>query len=285
MRILLTTAANDAYAPLLRGLLMSIRQFGDTLAFADIGCLDVGLSDENRAWAAGQVTHLVEAQWDLPVNAQTRAEAPHLRAMCARPFLPRYFPGYDLYIWIDCDAWVQERFVFDWLIDSARGGALGAVPELDRAYNHAFVAPWRVDRLRRYYGDSAANPLLSQSYYNSGVLALRADAPHWSSWATHLSRGVTATLGSLVCDQTALNHAIWTDSLPVYPLPSVCNWLCHLALPGANVAAQKFCEPLLPRAAIGILHLAGRTKDLAFPLTDETGSQCAPTSLRFQLGE
>ena len=30
------------------------------------------------------------------------------KALTARPFLPRYFPGFDLYLWIDGDCWVQQ---------------------------------------------------------------------------------------------------------------------------------------------------------------------------------
>ena len=31
-----------------------------------------------------------------------------LKSQVSRAFLPKYFPSYEKYLWIDCDAWVQE---------------------------------------------------------------------------------------------------------------------------------------------------------------------------------
>lgn len=262
MHALVVTASNDAYMPLCGGLLMSLKRLG----ILQIGCLDVGLSEQNRNWIAGQVTHIVKPRWDLPVAAETRENESFYRAMTARPFLPAYFPGYDLYIWIDADAWVQERFVFDYLFAAAEAGALAIVPELDRAYRQERANRWRVHRLTRYYSAEAASHIVSERYYNSGVFALRGDAPHWSHWRKHFLDGLVATRGELVCDQTALNYAIWADSLPVAPLPASCNWLCHLAFPNFDPALKKFHEPCVPHSALGVLHLVSETKDVCFTL-------------------
>lgn len=153
MRLLLATASNDAYMPLLRSLLASLKPFIIEPLFANIGCLDVGLNTENRTWLRAQNVHVVEPQWDLPVDPQLRRSSPHLRAQTARPFLREYFPGYDMYLWMDCDTWVQERFAVDWLLHAARDGTLAIVPEWDRAYlnNHIVgVANKSVDSLLRY---------------------------------------------------------------------------------------------------------------------------------------
>lgn len=280
MRVLVATASNDAYMPLVRGLVASLKQFGDPLPFTAIGCLDVGLSEESRASLASQGVHIVEPQWDLPVEKAMRERTPHLRSLTARPFLPAYFPGYELYLWIDSDAWVQERFIFDWFLHAAKDGALAAAPEFDRSYNQRIGHPWKIDRLRRYYGENAASSILVNIYLNAGVFALRADAPHWAHWAKHFDAGLRATKGTLVCDQTALNHAIWSHSLPVHPLPSTCNWLCHLALPAFDVRKQKFCDPLFPHQPLGVLHLTANTKDLRVVLNQESGAAVSETGLR-----
>jgi hypothetical protein len=99
------------------------------------------------------------------------------------------------------------------------------------------------------------------TFFDTGVFALRSDAPHWALWAKWFGAGLTATKGELCCDQTALNHALWTEHLPVSPLPALCNWLCHLALPGFDPLRGRFCEPVTPRHPVGILHLTGNTKD------------------------
>jgi len=282
MRTIIVTASDDTFMPLLRGLVNSLRQFENPLPLSDIGCLDVGLNAENRAWIYSEGIGIVEPKWDLPVDTALRERTPHLRSLTARPFLPAYFPGYDVYIWIDCDAWVQEQFVLEWLSHTSASGALGIVAELDRSYDKTLTASWRADRLRRYYDETAAQEIGARNYYNAGVFALRADAPHWTHWAESFEHGLRATDGTVVCDQTALNHAIWSRSLPVHPLPSICNWLCHLALPHFDIGSRKFCEPYFPHATIGIVHLAAYTKDLTFRLHNENGPSPAEISLRFQ---
>jgi lipopolysaccharide biosynthesis glycosyltransferase len=31
-----------------------------------------------------------------------------LKSQVSRAFLPKYFPNYEKYLWIDCDAWVND---------------------------------------------------------------------------------------------------------------------------------------------------------------------------------
>jgi hypothetical protein len=130
-----------------------------------------------------------------------------------------------------------------------------------------------------YYGDEALSLLDTHSYYNSGGFSLVADAPHWSSWARHFKRGLEAC-PTLVTDQTALNYAIWKDDLPVHPLPALCNWCCHLAVPDVNIETSKLCEPHIPNRPIGLVHMTGGTKDLVLVWNCE--DKTIEGNLRFQ---
>lgn len=279
MRTLIVTAANEAVVPLLRGLIGSLHQW-EPRPFTNLACFDLGLAPESRGWVAHHASHIVEPGWDLPVDATLRAEKSDLRAYTVRPFLPKYFPGYDIYLWIDADAWVQERFALAWCFAAAVDGALAAAPHVDRAYRHTpDLVGWRMSRLQAYFGQEAASRVLWDMYFNAGVFALRADAPHWAHWAKWFNAGLTATNGKLCCDQTALNYALWTEHLPVSPLPALCNWLCHLAPPGYDLTRERFCEPLAPGQPIGILHLTANTKDLAVTLRGDGWTRTV--SLRF----
>jgi len=277
MRTIIVTASNEAYAPLLDGLLASLRQW-ESPPYTDIGCYDVGLSPDSRAAVARRVTHLIDPGWDLDVDRELREQQPALRAGTARPFLPNYFPGYDIYVWIDADAWVQERSAIARLIDGAAQGALAIAPHTHDAYRTSQdVLDGRTQRTEAFFGREAVVQGQWDTYLNSGVFALRRDAPHWAHWAGAFARGLAATDGKLCGDQESLNHAVWSEHLPVHLLPAVCNWLCHLALPRRNSASGKFCEPTASGNPIGILHLTGYPKltvretgsdgpiDLAFP--------------------
>ena len=265
--------------PLLRGLIGSLQQWQAAPANA-FACFDLGLGQQSREWVSAHVAHLVEPGWDLPVDEQLRARKPHLRALTVRPFLPRYFPGYDLYLWIDADAWVQEQFALDWLWAAAATGALAAVPHVDRAYRQSpHIIEWRMQQMQAGFGTAAAEQALWNPYFNAGVFALRADAPHWRLWEKHFLEGLTAGKSIFCCDQSALNHMLWNENLPVHPLPALCNWLCHLAQPDFDFEHQKFREPFSPQNAIGILHLTAQCKDTALLLRKD-GVQCT-ISLHF----
>ncbi len=265
MRMLIVTAANEVYLPLLQGLVLSLQQWS-TPPYSALACFDIGLTPSSRDWVSTYAQHVITPEWDLAVADDVREQQPHLRALTVRPFLPDYFPGYDIYLWLDPDTWVQEREALDWIRHAAGSGALVAAPEVDRAYRQsARIHEWRRNRLQRLFGEEASQRLGWEPYFNAGVFALRGDAPHWSRWAKHFQVGLAATGGLLCCDQTALNHMLWVENLPVHALPASCNWLCHLALPCFDNERQKFCEPLVPGRPLGILHLTSNTKTLGIP--------------------
>ena len=298
MRTLVVTAVNEAFMPLLRGLVDSLRQW-EPRPFNDLACFDLGLAPESRRWIERMATHVVEPEWDLPVDGKLRQDQPELRALTVRPFLPRYFPGYDIYLWIDADAWVQDRFALEWLLAAAAAGRLAAVPQVHHAYLQTEESfNWRMQRMQAYFGQEGGRRLLWNTYFNAGVFALGSDAPHWAVWAKWFDLGLKAADGKLCCDQTALNQAIWMERLAVTPLPALCNWLCHLALPRFDVMRRKFCEPNAPGLPIGILHLSANSKDtylqlrgknrghkvgLRFPGSEQhlqTASICLPSDFK-----
>jgi len=262
MRILFVTAANESFAPLLRGLVHSLQQW-QPLPYTALACFDLGLSLTTRQWIAQYAAHIIEPGWDLPVSDTLRVQQPHARALTVRPFLPKHFPGYDIYMWIDADCWVQERYALDGYLNAAANGQLGIAAEVHHAYRHSrslFI--WRAKRLHRYFGMESAQRLSWATYFNAGVFALHADAPHWARWQHAFETGLEAAEGTLCCDQTALNYMLWTENLPRSHMPATCNWLCHLAPPVYDASRQRFCEPAMPNHPLGILHLAADSKDI-----------------------
>jgi lipopolysaccharide biosynthesis glycosyltransferase len=279
MRTLVVTAANEMFAPLLRGLVGSLQQWG-TDQFTALACFDLGLALESRTWLERFASHIAVPDWDLPVDSQLRAAKPDLRALTVRPFLRDYFPGYDVYLWIDADAWVQEQSALQLYVSLAAQGHLVAAQEVDRAYRQTEgIFSWRAGRMAQCYGQQAANQTIWGTYFNNGVFALHAQASHWAPWAKWFRAGLETSGGLLCCDQTALNYAIWQEQLPVYPLSARYNWLCHLAVPAFDMMRNQFFEPFEPRQTIGIMHLAGDSKNIALKVKD--GNQVRTIGLRF----
>lgn len=260
MKTIIVTASDEKFSSLLLGLIASLLQWDRGLCDA-IGVLDCGLSESTLHQVRKHVTHIVTPDWDLAIDPSFRDAAPHLRASLARPFLPKYFPGYDIYLWLDADTWLQERYAVNWFFQAAMNGAIGIVPHVHQSYiKHISSDQWSYERLYGYFGDRGVTLSRTNYSYNAGAFALRASSPHWNSWARYFEIGLKAS-PRLVSDQTALNYAIWSDDLPVHPLPALCNWLCHFAIPSINIETKKFCEPHIPNQEIGLIHLTAGTKD------------------------
>ena len=232
MNAIVITAANEQYYSLLRDCLESLRTNANDAAF-DIGILDFGLSD-NSIKEIRQITdNLVVPDRNLEVDASLKLMQPHLPTFLVRPFLRRYFPGYEYYIWFDCDTWVQEPFALRWLLHAAARGGMALVPQVDRCYRHSLISiTRRIHSVKSYFDEDAAARYLTNKYYNCGIFCLHVGAPHWDAWAKYHSQGHNNS-AELLSDQTALNFAIWIERLPVHELPALCNWCCHLLWSGA----------------------------------------------------
>lgn len=281
--LLIVSGADSTYFPLLRDTVLSIRaQHPD----AAIAILDVGLAPDQRQWLGECVTLLVRPGWDIDFPG--RAQMPEGRkAQFARPFLPRHFPGWETYLWIDADAWLQDWRAVELLAAAARHGRLAIVPEIDRAYKRHYKRPklfgmnlaWK--NYREAFGWRVADRLGRNPMVNCGVFALRGDAPHWEVWARIMTR-VAARTRFFFVEQTALNYAIFAEHLPVDFLPAYCNWMPGDAAPAFDGERGLFVEPYSPHEVIGIMHLAGaEQKAGVFCLTRLDGGGIVETSLRY----
>jgi hypothetical protein len=287
---LIVTGADNRYAPLMRELLQSIRSKPQS-AGVDLGVLDCGLETADRDWCRAQGARLVEPGVDVRFGAGL-AVAPGFRAMTARPYLRRYFPGYGTYLWLDADVWVQRWSAIELLARAAHLGDIALVPEVHRSYGN--FRDGRDDfeaangaAYAEAFGTDVAARLIRRPLNNAGVFAIAAASPAWDAWAELLADAAQRSANMI--DQIALNVAIYDRGVREVRLPATCNWIAHLATPAWDEAARAFVEPDPPNEPIGILHLTLTTKwagSIAVPLVDpasRTGpaARSAARSLRF----
>jgi hypothetical protein len=280
----IVSAADSGYFPLLRDLILSIRDKPEG-AGAPIGIFDLGLSAEQRAWLAEHGVAMAEPGWDI--DFPRRKKTPLIRkAQIARPFLRRYFPGYATYLWIDADAWVQEWSVVEMLLTAATGGKLAICPELDRSYKRHYKRPkllgmtlqWRC--YRTAYGLRVADRLGRNPMLNCGVFALRGNSPSWDAWIAAMKIALQRT-NFVFIEQIALNYAVFSGTIAATFLPATCNWLAGDAAPMWDEARQRLVEPNAPHLPLGILHLAGEgQKEKSFALATLSGGN-RTTGLRY----
>ncbi|MEG4226423.1 glycosyltransferase [Microcoleus sp. N9_B2] len=284
MQIIIITAADANYFELVRGTILSVREKSEGANVA-IGFFDLGCTPEQLQWLETQVNFIKKPDWNFDFPG--RNESPHyLKGLLARPFLRRYFPDFDIYLWIDADAWVQDWQAVELLVKGAAKRGLAVVPELDRGYYLAYgKLPWYWEFVSRDYqaafGEEVAQQLHSYPTINAGVFALQKDAPHWELWAEYLGEGLQRHV-SLMTDQIALNRLVYGTKMfdKTEMLPARCNWSCNFGLPVWDKQRACFVEPYLPHGAIGILHITGHKHDLVTLATTD-GSQIE-ISLRYQ---
>ncbi len=266
-RRVIVSGADAAYHRYLMRALRSVRAHdaGRRIALA---VLDLGLDAAQRNQAASLADALVEPGWDYALPDRDRLPA-HWRAYTARPHLPRHLPGYDAYMWLDADAWVQQWDAVEEFFAAAAGGAVAIVPEVHDAYCNQSHARDEFETVIRAafasaFGDAVAGRLYRRPHLNTGAFALRADAPHWHTWSEALGRALVGR-GSRerLAEQCALNLIVYEKGLPANFLPPRCNWICHHAAPRKDDATGLLTEPTAPFTPLGIVHETMWSKDSA----------------------
>ena len=103
----IVSLADSNYFELLNELVDSIKSFEQSKDTA-ICILDAGLSEQQRNILSKKVDEIKSAEWDIAVPAFKVKEREWLKSQVSRAFLPKYFPSYEKFLWIDCDAWVGD---------------------------------------------------------------------------------------------------------------------------------------------------------------------------------
>jgi hypothetical protein len=280
------TGGDAAYFDLMKDCIASLQGVPEGRAPA-LGILDCGLTDEQRAWCRDRGAILVVPGWDFDFPGREKLKDGY-KALTARPFLPRYFPGFDLYLWIDGDCWVQQGDAIALFLAAARTGALAVAPEIHRSMRHYHHAWGEFSAVcgaayESCFDKATAERLVRYPMINAGVFALAAEAPHWQGWATVLGEALQRSTD--MTDQMALNVLVYDQGFACEALPSRCNWPVHHATPAWDAARGLFVEPAMPYDPLGILHLTIYTKRLAALDVRELGGthagQVRPRSLRW----
>ena len=260
---LVVTAADQGYADLLRGLILSLRQ---QTSLSQIAVIDLGLDDTTKDWLRAQSVEVVPGRWLFPFPGQESVPR-YLMAMTSRPYLPSMFEVAKTIIWIDSDAWVQDGQAIDVLLAGAAEADIAIAAEIDRAYGiHAdggTYIGWLAGIYRQIYGPEALPPgRLPPPLINCGVFAARRDSPVWRLWQEEYRR-LGERVAHFFAEQIALNVTLYSKGLRPTLLPATCNWLVKFGRP--IVRNDELCSPHYPHEKIGIVHLAGIDDKLTSP--------------------
>ena len=101
----IVTLADSNYFELLEELIKSIK-IHDQSKNISICVLDAGLTEQQVKILKEKVYSVKKAEWDIKVPGYKVLKKEWLKSQVSRAFIPKYFPEFEKYLWIDCDAWL-----------------------------------------------------------------------------------------------------------------------------------------------------------------------------------
>jgi len=262
----IVSLADSNYFELLNELVDSIKSFEKSKDTA-ICILDAGLTSEQKLILSKKVDEIKSAEWDIEVPAIKVKGKEWLKSQVSRAFLPKYFPNYEKYLWIDCDAWVNDWECIELYFKACEGGKLGITQTLGPGYKIMSKVNWLFGKIaiiksqnfkhavKSKIGLSKARKLAFAPHINIGVFSLEKNSSGWTSWQNNLVQ--TLKSGNIFGSEgLAINMSVYIDELETEFLPLNCNWIASNLLPKFDEIKNTFVEPYLPNYKIGIMHLA-----------------------------
>ena len=262
--------ADSNYFELLNELVDSIKSFDQSKELA-ICIMDAGLKKNQIEILEKKVDHIKKAEWDIEVSNSKVKGREWLKSQVSRAFLPKYFPGFKKYIWIDADARVNSWYPIELYLKGCENKKLAIATSADRSYGRVLRAEWVLGSFARIksqnykhakssgFSEKIAREVALKPHLNIGVFSLEKNAPHWDVWQKNLKKALSSgkIWGS---EQIAMNITIYFDNLDVEILPAYCNWtlIDQMKFDKQN---NTFVEPYLPNHEIGIIHFAGKNND------------------------
>ena len=262
----IVSLADANYFPLLEELIDSIKSFKESNQTA-ICILDAGMTQDQKEKLKKKVDQIKPAEWDIEVSSFRVKGKEWLKSQVSRAFLPKYFPEYEKYLWIDCDAWVNDWNCLELYFKACNNGKLGITQTIGPGYKITSKVNWLFGKLaivksqnfkhaiKSNIGYAKARKLAFAPHINIGVFSLEKSSKAWEIWQNNLSKTLKA--GNIFGSEgLAINMSVYIDDLDTEFLPLNCNWITSNLLPKFDELNKTFVEPYLPNHKIGIMHLA-----------------------------
>ena len=262
----IVSLADSNYFPLLDELVNSIQRFKESSNIA-ICILDAGLNKEQKEILSTKVDEIKSAEWDIAVPDSKVKGREWLKSQVSRAFLPKYFPSYEKYLWIDCDAWVNDWKTVEVYFKACDDGKLGITQTIGPGYKITSKVKWVIGKLaiinsqnfkhavKSNISYAKARKLAFAPHINIGVFSLEKNSTSWKTWQKNLEQ--TLKSGDIFgSEQLAMNMTVYIDDIETEFLPLNCNWITSNLLPKFDEKNSTFVEPYLPNYKIGIMHLA-----------------------------
>jgi hypothetical protein len=268
---------DSGYFALARGTVLSLNElYPDRDLFA-ICFLDIGLEDSQRQWMIEQGA-IVKNFDDLKIFASLPVHFKNYhKSLVVRPFLPRIFPGYDVYTMVDTDIWFQNRDAIATFFDYAARYApkIVIVPTVDYTYDRLNYMSYAEENngnflghIKRWYDavydEKVSINLFGRVLFSAGLFALHRDSHVWGLWAKEFETVFNTDFTHKpwmihLSEQSALNKVIY-DTNDFVPLPASFNYNCHIGSAQRDKDTGRVVTGYPPYPEIGAIHLTYGSK-------------------------
>jgi hypothetical protein len=266
--VIVVTGCDAAFYPFLDEALKSLVALNVDQR-ADIGILDLGLSSEQISLLQTVGYTIRKPTWAIDVPEDIKSD--RQLGLVARTALRDYFPGFEIYIWFDADAWAQTPEFLDQLIMGVKAKQAAIIRENGSGYRRSWhYNRWWYGHMVATYGPIDGVMQAAKPAVNIGIMALSDTAPHWQGWVRHYKRFIDKRR-RVNLDQHAFNAALDFEDLPYALVPARCNWICTLSTPVWDSERNMFCEPNEAATPLSVLHLAGPNKRRAYRIKEMSG--------------
>ena len=262
----IVSLADEKYFNLLEELIESIKRFPESKNIA-ICVLDAGLNQDQIDKIKNKVDEIKKAEWDIEVSSLKVKGKEWLKSQVSRAFLPKYFPNYKKYLWIDCDAWVNDWSSIELYFKACDKGKLGITQSIGPGYRVLSKVKWLFGKFAIIKSQNFKHAVSSKinmqkarkiafaPHINIGVFSLEKSSSVWNVWQNNLKE--TLKHGRIFGSEgLAINLSVYVDNVDTEFLPLGCNWIASNVLPKFDESKREFVEPYLPNNKIGIMHLA-----------------------------
>ena len=259
--------SDEKYFHLLNELIESIKFFKQSES-VDICILDAGMNQSQLSILKTKVKKIEKAEWDIEVSSSKIKNREWLKSQVSRAFLPKYFPNYEHYIWIDSDAWVNDWSAIDLLIKGCEQKSLAITQTIAPGYEDIGKVKWFLGSLafvktqnfkhaiRSGFKNEVARKIAFAPHLNIGVFSMKGNSKGWNVWQKNLKKALSKgrIFGS---EGLAINISVYVDGLDT-------EFCLTLAI-GLPVI---FCQNMM-RKILNLLNLIYQIIKLAFFILQE----------------
>jgi hypothetical protein len=262
----IVTMADSNYFEMLKELISSIKKFPQSKDVS-ICVLDAGLTQDQLNIIRNEVYEIKKANWDIKVPNYKVFNKEWLKSQVSRAFLPEYFPEFEKFLWIDCDAWVNSWPCIDLYFKACENNKLGITQTMGPGYRIMAKVNWMLGGFAKIKSqnykhaknsgidEKKARKIALAPHLNIGVFSLSKNSSIWKIWQNNLKH--TLAKGKVFGSEgLAINLSVYVDNVKTEFLPLNCNWIASNLLPKYDSKRKTFVEPNLPNNEIGIMHLA-----------------------------